>query len=173
VRVSERNVDVAVLRWPAEADARTLLAREGRPRLLLVAADCLPPPQMDDLEDWLRDPIDPVDLMTRTDALRRRVTTRDRMPVLDQHGLLHFDGRWVAISDAQLPIVQLLVDRIGELVPHDELFAAYSAAGFSTNTSSIRTALTRIRHRVATVGLCLRSARQKGVVLDIASRNDG
>lgn len=156
------------MRWPADAFTRTQLARDGRPRVLVVAPDAAAPAPMGDLEDWLREPVDPVELLTRTDALRRRVATRDLLPVLDQDGLLHFAGRWVAISDAQLPIVRLLVTRFGQLVLHDELFAAYIAAGGSQNTSSIRTALTRVRNRVTDVGLTLHSARQKGVILDVA-----
>jgi hypothetical protein len=175
MRVSERSVDndVVVVRWPAEATTRTLLAREGRARVLLVAAECPAPHPIDDLEDWLRDPADPVELVARTDALRRRAATRESVPVIDEHGLLHFDDRWVAVSDAQLPIIRLLVERFGQLVRHEELFAAYIAAGGTENTSSIRTALTRVRYRVAQVGLSLESARQRGVVLDVARRNGG
>ena len=41
------------------------------------------------------------------------------------------------------------------------------------NVSSIRTAVTRIRSRVAGLGLSLRSARQRGVVLAAASDAPG
>jgi hypothetical protein len=169
VRVSEHSVEVTVVRWPAEAATRTLLARDGRPRVLLVAGDAAAPPALDDLEDWLREPVDPVELLARTDALRRRAAAQKTAPRLDDDGLLRFDGRWVVIPDAQLPLVRLLVERFGQLVRNDELAEAYIAAGGTGNRSSIRTAITRIRVRVADVGLALESARHRGVVLDVAA----
>lgn len=166
-------IEVAVVRWPTEAVMRTQLARDCRPRVLLVAADAKSPSPVDDLEDWLREPVDAVELLARTDALRRRAAARSNRPWLDEHGLLHFDGQWVAISDAQLPMVRLLVDRYGQLVRNDELADAYIAGGGTQNQSSIRTAVTRVRVRVAGVGLSLRSAHRRGVVLGAAGDDEG
>lgn len=168
MRAPDISVDVAVVRWPADAAARTLLAHEGKPRVLLIAADAAAPTPLDDLEDWLHDPVDPVELLTRTDALRRRAAARAAAPRLDDDGLLHFDGRWVVIPDSQLPMVRLLVARFGQLVRTEELAAAYIEAGGTKNRSSIRTAIMRVRARAAEVGLALEAARQRGVVLEVA-----
>jgi DNA-binding response OmpR family regulator len=158
--------EVAVVRWRAEAVARTLLAREGKPRVLVVSSGAAAPAPVADLEDWLRDPVDPVELLARSEALRRRVAARVVAPWLDDDGLLHHEDRWVSIPDSQLPMVELLVARFGQLVRTDELAAAYTAAGGSENRSSIRTAIVRVRSRVSAVGLSLRAARQRGVVLE-------
>jgi hypothetical protein len=173
VRAFDAPADVTVIRWPAEATARTLLVKEGRPRVLVVAPEATAPPPIDDLEDWLRDPVDPVELVARTEALRRHVTARAVVPWLDDDGLLHVGDRWVSISDAQLPMIRLLLDRFGQLVRTEELVAAYTAAGGTDNPTSIRTAIVRARARVASVGLDLRGARQRGVVLELASNEEG
>jgi hypothetical protein len=162
------DVDIAVVRWPADAAARTQLAAERTPRVLLVAPGMGVPPPVDDLEDWLREPFEPAELLARTDALRRRVSAHRHLPHLDDDGLLHFRGRWVAISDSQVPMVRLLVARFGQLVRTDELTDAYAAAGGTKNISSVRTAITRVRNRVAEVGLALEVARHRGVVLQAA-----
>ena len=172
VRAFASTVDVAVVRWPAEAIARTLLAQAGRPRVLVVATDATAPPPIDDLEDWLRDPVDPVELVARSDALRRRVEVRATVPHLDDDGLLHVGDRWVSISDAQLSLLRILLERFGQLVRTEELVEAYTAAGGTDNPSSIRTAIVRLRSRLASVGLTLRAARQRGVVLEAAPGGD-
>lgn len=160
--------EVAVVRWPDEAAARTLLAEAGRPRLLLVAAGTEAPALLDELEDWLRDPVDPAELVARSAALHERAVAQHLLPRLDDDGLLHHRGRWVAIPTAQLPMVRLLVERFGRLVRTDELVDAYVAAGGTGNRSSLRTAIMRVRGRVAEVGLMVEVARQRGVVLDVA-----
>jgi hypothetical protein len=158
VRVDDSRVEIAIVRWPADAAARTLLAGEGRPRLLVVAPEVPAPTPLDDFEDWIRDPVDPVELLARSEALRRRVGSRDARPWLDDDGLLHHGDRWVAVPDAQVPMIRLLVERFGELVRTEELAAVYIAAGGTENRSSIRTAIMRVRTRVTDVGLTLQAA---------------
>ena len=168
--VSDTGPEVAVIRWPSEAAARTLLASAGTPRVLVVAEGVDVPPLLDELEDWLRDPVDPADLVARSDELRRRAFARARTPMLDEDGLLHFGGRWVVIPDAQLPIIELLLERFGLLVRTEELTEAYTAAGGAGNRGSIRTAIVRVRGRVEEIGLTLKVVRRRGVVLDVATR---
>jgi hypothetical protein len=156
-----RDQGITVLRWPAEAQRRGRLAAAGQPRLLLVDAGADVPVLVDDLEDWVRCPSDPEDLVIRMDALRRRGVERAMVPVVDD-GLLRFDGHWVNIPDRQLALVTLLVRRFGRLVPSDEVAAVYGNA----QRSSVKTAVVRIRARVARVGLRLHVLRGRGVLLE-------
>lgn len=159
---------VAVLRWPAEEDRRVRLATQRIPRLLLLAVEQEPPAPLDDLEDWLRVPISAVDLSMRTEALVRRAELQAIPPLLDDDGLLRFRGRWVAIPDAQLRVVALLVARLGVLVRRDEIAAAYAAGGGTANDNTISTVLFRLRHRFAEVGLVLQFVRGRGVILEVS-----
>jgi DNA-binding response OmpR family regulator len=89
-------------------------------------------------------------------------------PVLDEDGLLRHDGRWVSISDAQIPLVELLVRNIGRLVTSAEIRRAYTGAGGSGTATSLRSVVHRLGRRVAEVGLRLHVVRGRGVILDRA-----
>ena len=92
-------------------------------------------------------------------------TTEPTRPQLDEDGLLRNRGEWVAIPDAQLPVVALLVDRYDRLVPTETLAAAYVEGGHSGNDASIRSLMCRVSRRVSAIGLRLRTVRGRGVVL--------
>ena len=90
-------------------------------------------------------------------------------PVLDDDGLLRHGGRWVSISDAQIPLVDLLVRNVGRLVSSAEIRATYVAAGGSGSPTSLRSVVHRLGRRVADVGLRLHVVRGRGVILDTAA----
>lgn len=92
-------------------------------------------------------------------------TTRESLPRLDEDGLLRVGEQWVAIPDAQLPVVALLVDRYGQLVRTEAIAAAYVEAGNSGHDASIRSLVARVAHRVARLGLTLHTVRGRGVML--------
>jgi DNA-binding response OmpR family regulator len=87
-------------------------------------------------------------------------------PVLDDDGLLRHGGRWVPISDSQIPIVELLVRNIGRLVTSAEIRRTYTQAGGSGSATSLRSAIHRLGRRVGQVGLRLHVVRGRGVILD-------
>lgn len=162
---AESLPEVAVLRWPADAAERWRLASLGVPRLLVVEEGVAPPEMLGDLEDWvLGARSDPSVTVARSESLRRRAWRREA-PTLDADGLLRFGGRWIDISDAQLPVVDLLVRRFGSLVRMEELTAAYESGGGSGHARSMSTVVARVRHRVEVVGLALHAVRRRGVVL--------
>jgi DNA-binding response OmpR family regulator len=87
-------------------------------------------------------------------------------PVLDEDGLLRHAGRWVPISDTQIPLVAVLVRNVGRLVTSAEVRRAYTAAGGSGSPTSLRSVVHRLGRRVAEVGLRLHVVRGRGLVLD-------
>lgn len=89
-------------------------------------------------------------------------------PVLDDHGLLRHAGRWVPISEAQIPLADLLVRNVGRLVTSAEIRTTYTAGGGSGTDTSLRSVIHRLGGRVAAVGLTLHVVRGRGVVLDRA-----
>jgi DNA-binding winged helix-turn-helix (wHTH) protein len=92
-------------------------------------------------------------------------------PVLDRHDLLRYGGRWVAVTDAQVPVVALLVSRFGSLVTNEELLVAYGSGGGATSPSALRPLVYRLRQRFSAVGLTLHVVRRRGVLLE-AARSD-
>lgn len=88
-------------------------------------------------------------------------------PTLDDDGLLRFGGRWVSIPDTQLAVAALLVRNTGRLVRTADVRRAYEGAGGSGSETSVRSAVHRLRRRMAEVGLHLRVVRDRGLVLDV------
>jgi len=89
----------------------------------------------------------------------------DLLPRLDEDGLLRVGDQWVAIPDAQIPVVSLLVSHYGRVVRKEALTAAYVAAGNSGHDASIRSLVARVARRVARLGLQLHTVRGRGIML--------
>lgn len=158
--------DVAILEWPAEAEQRGQLARLGLPRLLLVPVGAQPPRPLDGLEDWIRSPADPFDLLARSEHLRSRVEAMDApVPVLDEDGLVWVGQAWVAVTLGQVPVARLLVDNCDRVVRFELLVEAYVAGGGSDHPGSVRTLLSRLGTRLAPLGLELVTVRRRGMLL--------
>jgi hypothetical protein len=159
--------DVAVIEWPAEEQQRQLLCRTGRPRLLILDREHPPPAAWDELEDWVRTPIDPVELAARITTLQRRTRLARCGAMLDHNGVLWRNGRWVEIPVAQVPVMRLLLDRVGQLVASDEIRAAYRATGGSVAPTALKTVMTRLRRRVAVLELQLHNLPGRGSLLEM------
>lgn len=169
-------MDVVLVRWPDDGDRRELLIAEGVPRLLLLrdGADAPGPP--DCLEDWIRVPADQRELRVRVDGLRQRAAFHaDDRPAMDEHGVLRHGGRWVSLPPVEARLTAALLDRFGSVVSRDAL----SRAGWPNNGIGGRNALDvhvlRLRRRLDTVGLAIRTVRARGYLLEAgtASRRSG
>jgi DNA-binding response OmpR family regulator len=158
---------VRLQRRPDEDDARAELADAGAPRILLLTADAAPPEDWDELEDWVRLPLDPDELQHRARTLRRRARATER-PWFDDDGLLRVGDRWVDLPVGPRAVVELLVTRFGQVVYADELAKTYLDAGGSARESARKTMIVRVRHRLADVGLDLHNVRDSGYLLDWA-----
>lgn len=160
------DVEVALVRWPEERSMRDALAALGRARLLLVDAGEAPPTTFDAREDWLRWPPDPAELALRARHLSQRALPVELPPIgLDDDGIVRRGDRWVAVSEAQLPIVRLLVANLGRVVRFETIVEAYASVGGSQHPASVRTVLSRIEARLRPLGVGLTSVRRRGVVL--------
>jgi hypothetical protein len=159
-----RYDDVAVIRWPSGEEERAHLAAAGHPRVLLVEADHVPPEVWGGLEDWLREPADPVELYLRRERLRRQMEAR-APAALDEDGLLHRGHRWVALSPTELALVRPLVSRQGAVVSHEELVAAIGPRPRADAHRDVRSFVRGLRPRLAPLGLAIHNVRGTGFLL--------
>jgi len=159
-----RYDDVAVIRWPSGENERRRLAAAGLPRLLLVEGDHAPPDEWAGLEDWLREPADPVELYMRRERLRRRMEAQAPV-VLDDDGLLHRADRWVALSPHELILMRLLVARQGAVVSHKALIDAIGGEGRLDANRDVRSFVRGLRTRLAPLGLQVHNVRGAGFLL--------
>lgn len=169
-----RSAPVTLLRWPAEADRRDELAAAGRARLLVVAADAAPPLVWDDLEDWVRDPADPVEVQTRLLTLEQRCTDDPPTsgPTLDADGIVRWSGRWTGVPPIEARILAPLLAQQGSVVRRQDLLDA----AWPDGVASERVLDGRIKHlrgRLAPLGLAIRTVRGIGFLLEPVSDDPG
>ena len=158
-------MDVALVRWPDEAERRDLLAAAGQPRLLLIEGGVHPPELAGCLEDWIRAPAPDGDLRSRLAALAQRAGEHEaEAPVVDDDGVLRFGPGWVALPPVEARLTAALVDRFGAVVSRDALGRAGWPAG-APGRNALDVHVLRLRRRVHGIGLVIRTVRSRGYVL--------
>ncbi|MEO0493287.1 MAG: winged helix-turn-helix domain-containing protein [Actinomycetota bacterium] len=160
-------MDVRLVRWPAARDQLHALRAEGIPRLVVVDADVVPPEPADELEDWVRLPADQADVRIRVDTLARRAESRHR-PALSNEGVLRFQGEAVPLSPVEARVVDALMKRFGAVVSRRDLTeSVWPEEAPPRNALDVH--ISRVRRRVAEVGLQIRTVRGRGYLLDAPS----
>jgi hypothetical protein len=86
-------------------------------------------------------------------------------PYLDEDGLLRVGWDWVSIPDAQVPVIELLLDHPNRVVRLEVIAEVYVSSGGSGQQAAVRSMLNRLGRRVARVGLDLRAVRARGALL--------
>ncbi|GGW20675.1 hypothetical protein GCM10010501_68310 [Streptomyces libani subsp. rufus] len=157
--------EVRLLRWPAQRELRDRCRSEGLPRILVVEAGAAAPICEDVCEDWVRAPIPANDLQARVDALSRRYHM-NRLPCLDESGVLHFCSRFVSVSPTQSELLELFVARYREVVPREALRFRLGQVSGSRTRNALDLHMMRIRDRIQPLGLSIRTVWGRGYVLE-------
>ena len=159
-------MDVALVRWPAEAERRSRLQELGAPRLLLVEEGHAPPSPDDCLEDWIRVPADDGDVRHRIEGLALRSTEHvEEAPDLDHDGVLRFGGTWVSLPPVEARLTRALVDRFGAVVGRDALAKAGWPEG-APGRNALDVHVLRLRRRITEVGLSIKTVRSRGYLME-------
>ena len=162
-------MDVTLVRWPSEAGRRARLTEDGSPRLLLVE-DGSPPPGLDDcLEDWIRVPAPESDVLARLEGLAARAAKHQPLvPVLDGDGVLRFGSAWVPLPPVEGRLTHALLERFGAVASRETLSRAGWPDG-APGRNALDVHVLRLRRRVGTIGLAIRTVRSRGYLLEPAS----
>lgn len=162
-------MDVELVRYPGEAERLATLRARGVPRLLLVEDDADPPVLADDGEDWIRIPADPRDLQARLAGMARRLLDAHvAEPLLDDDGVLRHAAGWVSLPPVEARLAQALLDRFGAVVSRDTLESRGWPAG-SPGRNALDVHVLRLRRRLASVDLVIRTVRSRGYLLERSS----
>jgi DNA-binding response OmpR family regulator len=172
-------MDVTMLRWPEEESRRTRISKAGEPRLLLIP-DGQDPPQVGDcLEDWIRVPAAEDEVRARVDALAVRSQAHHGTngqngdaaalvgPVLDDFGVLRVNGAWVALPPLEARLAEALLERLGAVTSRDLLIRAGWPGG-APGRNALDVHVLRLRRRLGTVGLAIRTVRSRGYLMEPA-----
>ena len=155
--------DVVVLRWPEQALDVDRLDALGIPRLLLVVPGAAPPQTSSCLQDWIRLPADDADVRARIEILSRRPSWHPSLPWVDDVGQLSYRGLALFLSPLDERLARVLIEHFGELVPEEMLMEHGWPQG--TTVEAARTQISRMRRRIAPLGLCITRARGNGYVM--------
>jgi len=158
--------DVVIVRWPEEAESVQRLRTLGRPRLLLVAPGVAPPVTVECDEDWIRLPAEDADVRARISTLAARSARHSLPPEVKGDGRLTFRGRWVGLTGIEEALARVLSQHFGEVVAHQAVEAAASADR-KTTPNALRVNISRLRKRIAPLGLVVRRVHSRGYVMDI------
>ena len=162
--VCERtNRDVVVLSWPDQAPQRERLERGHVPRLWLVEPGFDPPVGDSCLEDWIRLPADDADVRARLTSLAQRAEHHPLRPTLDAYGQLTHNGAVVILSPVEQHLAGSLIAHFGDAVTEDDLITSAWDEGGSEQT--LRVHMSRLRRRIAPIGLTITSIRAYGYVM--------
>jgi DNA-binding winged helix-turn-helix (wHTH) protein len=163
-------MDVALVRWPAEAERRTRLQAASTPRLLLVDQGASPPVAEDCLEDWIRVPADDADVHHRMEGLAFRAGHHvAELPDLDHDGVLRFASSWVSLPPVEARLTRALVDRFGAVVGREAMAKAGWPDG-APGRNALDVHVLRLRRRLAGVGLSIKTVRSRGYLLEATDR---
>jgi len=138
----------ALVDWPAQETERRRREAARLPVLLVLATGIEPPWPLGELEDWVRSPIDDVEVAARWRALEDRRLRRTFGLVLDDDGLLRFAGRWIALSHLEEATIRPLVLDVGRSVAGEVVRQAYGAAG-GPPIDGVPPPIGRLRRKVA------------------------
>jgi DNA-binding response OmpR family regulator len=162
-------MDVVRLAWPTEAARRTVLRTRGVPRLLIVDDEAEPPGDLDVLEDWVRAGTNSIDVEARAATLSLRSDRMPPPPFFDDDGLLRYGRQLVLLSPLETRVAQVLVERLGRVVPTATVTAAGWPAG-APAANTVTVTMRRLRDRLKPAGLVLRVVMSRGWMLDLAGR---
>lgn len=157
--------EVALIRWPDEADRLESVRGRGTPRLLLVGPQSEPPPVADPLEDWVRLPAPDDDVRARVRTLETRAAETLLPRVTD--GVIACDGAWVGLSPVEERLATVFCARFGSVVGREALMRA-AWPGTLPTRNALDVHVLRLRRRIEVLGLEIRTVRSRGYVLQWA-----
>ncbi|MEV7130423.1 helix-turn-helix domain-containing protein [Streptomyces sp. NPDC093260] len=161
--------EVRFLRWPVQSHERDQLREAGLPCLLVLEGQTAPPSDISPIEDWVRPPVDRLDLAARVHTLQRRTGT-EFVPALDPTGILYYGSQSVPMSEAQSEMMRCFLADFGHLVRRDTLKDALGRIRNETVTSNaVDLHIMRLRQRLDGVRLSLRTVWGRGYILETAT----
>jgi two-component system, OmpR family, response regulator len=133
------------------------------PRLLLVSPGSRPPVCMSCLEDWARLPVADEELRARLDALAEHQRAHTH-PSVDEFGVLRQNGSIVFLSPREQALAEILIANFGAVV-RDEVFSRQVFRGADARPETLRTYTSRLRKRIAPLGLTISCIRNVGYMM--------
>ena len=161
--------DVVIIHWPADEDRRRRLAKAGVARMLVIPPGEPAPVAADALEDWVRVPADPEEVIARVDTLRRRLARRRAATVpavLDESGLVRRADRWAAVPPIEQAIIRCLLAHDNVVVERRRLIEAAWGGEPHRDPAALDHRIKALRGRVEPLGIAIHTVAGRGYLLE-------
>jgi DNA-binding response OmpR family regulator len=89
-------------------------------------------------------------------------------PALDDDGVLRVGGAWVSLPPVEARLTAALIERLGAVVSREALSRAGWPEG-APGRNALDVHVLRLRRRIGTVGLAIRTVRSRGYLLETGS----
>jgi DNA-binding response OmpR family regulator len=162
---------IQIIRWPCESAVADRARRAGAFCLFVVEGQVDAPVLTHAREDWIRAPAPREDFAARVAALQA-LAGAEAQPILDVDGVLHFRGRSALVSPSETDLLRPLTERFGSIVPREELVARFGGQRTLVSRNALDLRVMRIRRRVASLGLAVRTAWGRGYLMEVAVTTD-
>ena len=162
---ASQESDVALIWWPEQRPNHDGLIARGQPCLLLVAPDSPPPVCRNCLEDWIRMPSDDGDVRARILALLEHRRAHLKLPAIDEYGVVRAAGKMVFLSPREQRLAEALLARFGAVVEEAELRRNVFDPDDYARNGTLRICVSRLRKRLAPLGLTISCVRTTGYLL--------
>jgi DNA-binding response OmpR family regulator len=160
-------VDVAVVHWPAEKERLERLRAAREPRIVIVEHGS-PPTTPDELEDWLRAPVDETDLRIRLATLRQRAATEVTAVTLDD-GVLRVGTRIVVLPPIQARLAAALLERMNAVAGRETLARHAWPQGAPAGRNVLDVHMAKLRRLLSGTGLDIRTVHRRGYLMHLVA----
>ena len=151
--------------WTAN-DSHPRSEAPDHPVLYLVEPDAAPP-TCDELEDWIRLPLEHDELIARTDRLvARALRSGAAYTRVDDDDVLRVGDDMVALSALEARLMRCLIEAMGTLVLRDDLTATVWPEGPPSDPRALDNRVKSLRKRLDGLPIRLHTVRGRGLLLE-------
>jgi DNA-binding winged helix-turn-helix (wHTH) protein len=125
---------------------------------------------MNDCRKLVQLPANADEMSRLVERLEIRTPDDTPTPQVDSNGILRFRGRLVPLSPIEERLARALVDDPGSVVSRSRLVSD-TWEGKAVRLASLRTGVTRLRRRIAPLGLTVRAVRGRGYTVEASTRH--
>jgi DNA-binding response OmpR family regulator len=105
-------------------------------------------------------------MRVRISTVAARAARHAQPPEVKGDGRLAFRGHWVGLTGMEEAVARVLSEHFGEVVDHPTVEAAASAVR-RPSPNALRVSISRLRKRIAPLGLVVRRVHNRGYVMDV------
>lgn len=156
------HLGVVLLSSPFDIALHDQMLAHGVACLRLIARGDDPPKDWSPLEDWVRVPADPHEVIARATALSHRVRAQEHEEVTLEDRMVVFGDVRVVLTPLETRLLQRLLRAPGAIVSREVLISSVWLNGLPSSGSSLNTLIKRLRHHLDLCPITIHTVKGTG-----------